>query len=96
MIKHIVFFKFLTNKRESNLDIFIGKLKELPDRIEYIRSYEIGSDILKGPNSYDVALVSTFDTIEDLMSYKVHPDHEAFAEYMKTVCEPIKVVDFEI
>ena len=74
-----MFFKFLENKREGDLDILIEKLKELPDKIEYIRSYEIGSDILRGLNSYDVALVSTFDTIEDLTSYKVHSDHEAFA-----------------
>ena len=96
MIKHIVFFKFLEGKKESDLNLLMSKLRELPGKIDYIRSYEVGAGVLSAANSYDVALVSTFDNIDDLMSYKVHPAHEEFVVYMKTVCEGTKAVDYEI
>ena len=96
MVKHIVFFKFLEGKRDSDLYLLISKLRTLPGKIDFIRSYEVGADILRAGNSYDVALVSSFDSIDDLLKYKVHPAHEEFVLYLKTVCEPVKAVDYEI
>lgn len=94
MIKHIVFFKFMDGKKESDAKELVSRLETLPSKIEYIRSYEVGIDVLEASNSYDVALVSSFNSIEDLMKYKEHPAHLEFAEYMRTVCDNTRAVDF--
>ena len=33
--------------------------------------------------------------MEDLFKYKEHDAHDEFVEYMRSVCMPIKAVDFE-
>ena len=33
----------------------------------------------------DIALISTFDTVEDLNAYQIHPEHVKAAGFIKTV-----------
>lgn len=95
MIKHIVFFT-MKKGQEWAMATMMEKLRHLPKEIDFIRSFEVGQNIVIREANADVALVSTFDSVEDLMLYKSHPAHEAFVEYMITVCEPVRAVDFTI
>ena len=94
MIKHVVVFK-LKDEKKDELENFVQALKDLPAKIGLVKSYEVGVDSLKSPYSFDVVLISTYNSMEDLFKYKEHAAHDEFVEYMRTVCMPIKAVDFE-
>ena len=95
MIKHIVLFK-LQEGKEGEADTLVEKLRYLPTVIDIPRSFEVGRNVVKLAVNWDVALCSTFDSVDALMEYKNHPEHDKFVDYMRTVCEPIKAVDYEI
>ena len=89
MIKHIVLWKFLDHAeghtKEENMDIVRDKLTALLPIIPSIRSFEIGKDVLHSEMSYDMALIMTFDSLEDLEAYKIHPEHQKVSAYVKKV-----------
>ncbi len=95
MIKHIVLFKFIEGKKESDSKNLMEKLMILPDQIDLIRSYEVGANIIEGPNNYDVSLIATFDTLEDLKAYGKKEPHIEFFKYLDTVVDEVKVLDYE-
>jgi hypothetical protein len=56
----------------------------------------VGTDVIRSERSYDVALVTKFDTLADLQSYQVHPYHAGeVVPYMKANCSSIVAVDYE-
>ncbi|GGJ32897.1 MULTISPECIES: Dabb family protein [Paenibacillus] len=94
MIKHIVLFKF-KNPSEEIINNVITGLRALEGKVETLRSIQVGVDVIRSERSYDVALVSDFDSLDDLQAYQVHPDHVQIAEYIATVKESTIAVDYE-
>jgi hypothetical protein len=92
MITHIVFFKLKEprNAKEAS-DVLLG----LKDRIPQLRHLEAGIDILHSDRSYDLALVTKFDSLEDMKAYQTHPVHEEVSNYMASVRESSVTVDYE-
>ncbi|MEJ8303673.1 Dabb family protein [Saccharibacillus sacchari] len=95
MIKHIVFFK-LKNRSAESVAEAAGVLRSMEGKIEQLKSLEIGTDILRTERSYDIALTSTFDTLDDLQAYNTHPEHQKIIEYINGVKEVSYAVDYEI
>ncbi|MGM9642518.1 MAG: Dabb family protein [Eubacteriales bacterium] len=102
MIRHIVMWKFLPGaggkSREENIDEVKRRLYALYEsgKIEGLRRMEIGKDISGTDMSYDMVLLTEFDSVEALNNYKVYPDHVAISEFVKTVRQARVVVDHEI
>lgn len=94
MIKHIVFFK-LKNAAPESLAKTKQVLAAMEGKIEVLRTIEVGVDLLRTARSYDVALVTTFDSLEDLEAYQVHPVHVEVSRYMSEVRESAVAVDYE-
>ena len=95
MITHIVFFK-LIEPTSGNIAATRGKLMDMSGKIPSIRSIEIGVDIVRSERSYDLALVTRFDSINDLQAYQVHPVHaDEVVPHVKSVCSSIVAVDYE-
>ncbi|MNJ45592.1 Stress responsive A/B Barrel Domain protein [compost metagenome] len=94
MIKHIVLFKLKDSSPES-IERTASVLRNMEGRIEQLRSIEVGIDVVKSPRSYDIALVTTFDSLEDLQGYQVHPVHQKVIEHMTEARESQVAVDFE-
>lgn len=92
MITHIVFFKF---KDPSAIPITRDKLLALKNKIPQLRHLEVGVDVIRSERSYDLALYSKFDTLDDLQAYQVHPDHQEVVKYLGGVKESIVAVDYE-
>ena len=92
MIKHIVCMK-LKDKAEAT------KIKEmlesLVDLIPPLLTMEVGLDYLQSERSYDMALIATYKTREDLETYRVHPEHKKVQAYIHAVRESSVSVDFE-
>ena len=59
MIRHIVFFKFKPDISPAEREEAISSLRGLPDKIDFIRTFELGEDVLKLPRSWDLVLVAT-------------------------------------
>lgn len=95
MIKHIVFFKFKDGVAESDIAEVERGLGRLPEIIPEIKEFVFGRDVVRSERSYDFALVSSFDDLETMGRYQVHPDHQEVLVKVRQICESIKAVDFE-
>jgi hypothetical protein len=95
MIRHIIFFKFKPEITEPDIKKLEAGLGALPGLIPEIRSYEFGRDLVRSERSFDFALVSSFDDLESVKRYGVHPEHQKVLEHINAICSNIKSVDFE-
>lgn len=95
MITHIVFFK-LAEASPENLTLTRDKLLSMNGKIEQLRFLEVGVDVIRSERSYDIALTTRFDSLDDLQAYQVHPYHAGeVVPHMKSVCSAIVAVDYE-
>ena len=95
MITHIVLFK-LADPSADNLDITRNKLLGMDGKIDLLRHLEVGIDVIRSERSYDIALTTRFDTLEDLQAYQIHPYHAGeVVPHMKSVCSSIVAVDYK-
>jgi hypothetical protein len=92
VIVHVLCIKF---RDSSDAARVATQLEALPPIIPQIRRFEVGRDIVRSERSYDLALVSEFDSIDDLEAYRQHPDHAKVGALIADVAEHVAVVDFE-
>lgn len=94
MITHIVFFK-LKDPSKENIEKTRDILSAMDGKIPQLRHIEVGVDIVRSERSYDLALVTKFDSMEDLEAYQVHPVHQEVLQFIATVKESTIAVDYE-
>jgi len=95
MITHIVFFK-LFDQSPENVAGAKEKLLSMAGKIPQLRHLEVGTDIVRSERSYDLALVTKFDSLEDLQAYQVHPYHAGeVVPYVRSAASSILAVDYE-
>ena len=88
MINHIVLYK-LKDYSIDQKPLIIAEMKSLLEglkgKIDELKYIEVGINNVLETKSYDLALVSHFNSIEDLDKYRVHPIHKKiiarFAEF---------------
>ncbi len=94
MFTHIVLFKFkdIEQVREGR-DILLSMEGNIPQ----LKGLEVGVDLLHTERSYDLALVTRFDCLEDMNTYAAHEYHvNQVLKYLKPMLESSKVVDYEV
>lgn len=74
MFTHIVFFRLLDPSKE-NLDRAKDILEGMEGNIPQLKYVEVGVDILHTERSYDIVLITKFDSLEDMQQYQIHPYH---------------------
>jgi len=94
MIKHIVFFRLPETFTQKEL--LVSKLKGLEQKIDFIRSLEVGENFTDSPRAYDIALTVLVDTKEDLSVYATHKEHLPVVEFIRENSIETCVVDYEI
>ena len=98
MVKHIVLFKLKESLCPAEKMEIMTRFKEaieaLLDTIDCIRAIEVGININQA-ELWDMALVSDFDSMEDLKKYAVHPAHVAAAALIKDAKIDRACVDYE-
>lgn len=95
MVTHIVFFK-LSEPTPEKIAAVRDKLLSMEGKIAELRHLEAGIDVIRSERSFDVALVTKFDTLADLQTYQVHPYHAGeVVPYMKANCSSVAAVDYE-
>ena len=94
MFTHIVFFK-LKNKDEATTAKNI--LLSMEGKIPQLKGLEVGVDVLHTERSYDLVLITKFDSLEDMEIYAVSEFHvNSVIKYIKPMIESSKTVDYEI
>jgi hypothetical protein len=84
-------------KQKENNKLEVKKrLEGLPSKIGVIRTMEVGINVKESARAFDIVLVSTFDNLEDLETYRVHPAHQEFVDYISQIREKVASVDYEI
>jgi hypothetical protein len=93
MITHIVFFKL---SDPADIPATADLLRSMKGKISELRHLEVGVDVIRSERSYDIALVTRFDSLDALQAYQVHPYHaEIVVPHMKSVSTSIVAVDYE-
>jgi quinol monooxygenase YgiN len=95
MITHIVLFKFKPETSEIEIQQLAEGLGGLPQLIEEIREYRFGTDVVRSERSYDLGLVSSFEDLDALQRYNVHPAHQKVVAQVKAIASHVVTVDFD-
>jgi hypothetical protein len=94
MLTHIVCWKYKAETTPEEREEHIARLKNLPNVIPNILSFNVGADILHLERSFDTGLVAIYPDREALEFYTVHPEHQEVASLGKQIAERVVSVDF--
>ncbi|MFD0674212.1 Dabb family protein [Cohnella sp. GCM10027633] len=94
MITHIVMFK-LKDRSPESVARTAAVLRDMEGKIDVLRHLEVGTDVLHSERSFDIALYTKFDSMEDLNAYQVHPVHKLVIAHMAEARESSFSVDYE-
>jgi quinol monooxygenase YgiN len=92
MIRHIVMWKFRPGTEEQR-DQFLDGLRGLQGVIPQLLRSEVAVNV--GQDNYDAVLVSEFESLEALDTYKNDPRHQAVAALCTSIREDRVAVDYE-
>ena len=99
MVKHIVLFKLKDEVSAEKKAAVMHQFKEaneaLPAKISVIRKIEVGLNMNPG-ETWNIALYSEFDSLEDVKYYATHPDHVAAGKILAETKESRACVDYEL
>lgn len=99
MVKHIVLFKLKetlsVEEKTEIMNSFKTAIEALSAEINFIRDIHVGINI-NPDEKWDICLESSFDSLEDVKAYSVHPAHVAAASIIKEAKADRSCVDFEI
>ena len=92
MIRHSVMWKFRPGT-EAEQARFLEGLRSLQGVIPQLLKSEVAVNVGRG--NYDAALVSEFESLEALETYKNDPRHKAVSALCKSIREDRVAVDYE-
>jgi Stress responsive A/B Barrel Domain. len=97
MIQHLVLFKFKEENKAENLLLAKKKSLALKEQIPQIVSWEVhlGAEG-SAEGNHDFIIVSTFESMDTLAEYQVHPAHVAFGKFISELREARTCIDYEI
>jgi hypothetical protein len=96
MIKHIVMFKFKDDVSHERIELIKQVMDDMPAKIPQILKFETGLDVKRGPKSFDLVLISEFESLDTLEQYRVHPAHQTLIKLLEDIKEVNYAVDYEI
>ena len=97
MLKHIVLFKLKPEASDEDLQQLVEDLRGLEETTKGImKKCLVALDVLPSDRSYDIILDSTFDSLDHLQQYLVHPKHMEVVRNIRRLCVSVAKVDYEI
>jgi len=94
MFTHIVLFKVKEPSKE-NLEFMEKTLLSMNGNIKELKELEVGIDVIRSNRSYDVAIITRFDSKEDYLAYDVNEFHvEKVKKVIGPYIEESKTIDF--
>lgn len=92
MLKHVVCQKIPDQAAAQKAK---EMLLALPQEIPELIKMEVGLDTTHSERSFDLVLIATFATREDLHMYEVHPAHQKVRQFIRSVRTGTVSVDYE-
>jgi len=94
MIVHIVLFQFKEESKKANMIQAKQMLENLMGTVPSLRSIDVGMNFSEEERAMDLSIITAFESKEDLDAYAVHPEHLKVVDFIKSVVEYSKVVDY--
>lgn len=98
MVKHIVLWNFLPEFTEEQKKETGARMKALLEPIRELVPGAVDLSVVSNDlasSNRDVALISTFETTEALLSYQNHPAHVEAGKYIRSVTCNRACMDYE-
>lgn len=96
MFMHVVLFKLKENTK-GNVNFVADTLKAMEGKISLLKGLEVGVDELHTERSFDICLITRFDSVDDMNEYQIHAYHvNEVLNKIKPYIEVSKVVDYSI
>ena len=99
MVRHIVFWNFLEELSEVERAEAGAKMKALLEPIKELVPGAVAIQVvpnLLASSNRDIALISTFETVEALSAYQNHPAHVEAGKYVGSVTCNRACMDYEL
>jgi heme-degrading monooxygenase HmoA len=94
MFTHIVLFKAKEPTKE-NLEFLEKTFLSMNGNIKELKELEVGVDVIRSDRSYDIAIITRFDSKEDYLAYDVDEYHvEKVKRVIGSYIEKSKTIDF--
>lgn len=94
MVRHIVFFK-LEDNSDANKQRVKDRIMSMQGKMDFVKHLEVGINFSPEERAFDLALISDFETREDLNTYATHPIHVDVVNFIMSLNTVSKVVDYE-
>lgn len=97
MVNHVVLFKFKAfpaEEKQAKLDQLKTALLELKNKIAELKYIEVGTNYELDSKSFDLCLITHFESMADLQVYAVHPEHLKVVSLVKEYTCDRAAVDF--
>lgn len=98
MTNHIVLFRFRDDVslelRAAVSETFKKEIEALPSQLPFIREVKVGFNTNEA-ESWDICLLSRFDSLSQAKAYGAHPSHRAAAAKLMAHIAQRACVDFE-
>lgn len=96
MITHVVLLSWKPEADEAAREAVLSGLRSLPEQCPEILSYTVGADAELSEGNHDLALVATFNTVDDYQTYVTNEAHVAVInEHIKPILAGRAAVQFE-
>jgi len=94
MFTHIVLFKLKESTKE-NLAFLEETLLSMNGNIKELKQLEVGIDVIRSDRSYDMGIITRFDSKEDCLAYDINEFHvEKVKKIIGPYLEGSKTLDF--
>lgn len=97
-LKHVVMWKFADeaegNSKEYNMRYVRESLSALMGVVPELLDMELHRDCLHGDGSFDMVLICTFEDMDAMQAYQVHPNHMAVRSFIRKVITSRSTVDY--
>ncbi len=100
MIRHIVMWNFKDEyegmKKPEIMEKVKSGLSALKGKVPVVRDLEVGQSVTSGDMHYDMALIVTVDSVNDLPAYAEHPEHVKVRRFIGEVRTARVTADIEV
>ena len=94
MFTHIVLFKAKEPTKE-NLEFLEKTFLSMNGNVKELKQLEVGVDVIRSDRSYDIAIITRFDSKEDYLAYDVNEFHvDNVKKVIGSYLKESKTIDF--
>jgi hypothetical protein len=95
-LRHVVLFGFASALSAAAIDEVVRRFAELKSLVPGVEAFEWGENASPEglAHGHSHAFLLTFDSAEARDGYLTHPDHVAFADWVRPFISTVTVVDY--